>query len=89
MGQGITVSGDVVSLSTSFSGTALEIIGTASGRILHAQDQHSVLRFPHRGRSFHAEWTGARRSWQAPVLRHMHLELIPMQDFPITARSSI
>ena len=37
-GQGITVSGDVVSLSTSFSGTALEIIGTASGRILHAQD---------------------------------------------------
>ncbi|MEK7563497.1 MAG: hypothetical protein AAB544_03825, partial [Patescibacteria group bacterium] len=27
------------SLSSSFSGTALEIMGTASGRILHAQDQ--------------------------------------------------
>jgi hypothetical protein len=38
-GQGITVNGSVVSLSSSFSGTALEIIGTASGRILHAQDQ--------------------------------------------------
>jgi hypothetical protein len=37
-GQGITVNGSVVSLSSSFSGTALEILGTASGRILHAQD---------------------------------------------------
>ncbi|MEK7563614.1 MAG: hypothetical protein AAB544_04445, partial [Patescibacteria group bacterium] len=37
-GQGITVSGDVVSLSTSFSGTALEILGTASGRTLFAND---------------------------------------------------
>ncbi|MEK7563562.1 MAG: hypothetical protein AAB544_04170, partial [Patescibacteria group bacterium] len=38
-GQGITITSGVVSLSSSFSGTALEIMGTASGRILHAQDQ--------------------------------------------------
>ncbi|MEK7562825.1 MAG: hypothetical protein AAB544_00330, partial [Patescibacteria group bacterium] len=38
-GQGITVNSGVISLSSSFSGTALEIIGTSSGRILHAQDE--------------------------------------------------
>jgi uncharacterized protein YlzI (FlbEa/FlbD family) len=38
-GQGLTLSSTVFSLSPSFSGTALKILGTASGRILHAQDQ--------------------------------------------------
>ncbi|PIR49376.1 hypothetical protein COU79_05220, partial [Candidatus Peregrinibacteria bacterium CG10_big_fil_rev_8_21_14_0_10_54_7] len=35
-GQGLTLGGTVFRLSDSFSGTSLEIIGTASGRILHA-----------------------------------------------------
>jgi hypothetical protein len=38
-GQGLTLAGSVFSLSSSFSGTGLEIMGTASGRIVHAQDQ--------------------------------------------------
>ncbi|MEK7563361.1 MAG: hypothetical protein AAB544_03125, partial [Patescibacteria group bacterium] len=38
--QGLTLNGsNAFSLSSSFSGTALEILGTASGRILHAQDE--------------------------------------------------
>ncbi|KKW44640.1 MAG: hypothetical protein UY90_C0005G0008, partial [Candidatus Peregrinibacteria bacterium GW2011_GWA2_54_9] len=37
-GQGLTLGGTVFRLSNAFSGTSLEIIGTASGRILHAQD---------------------------------------------------
>src|SRR3989338_6896713 len=35
-GQGITVAGTVISLSSSFSGSSLEITGTASGDHLHA-----------------------------------------------------
>lgn len=38
-GQGLTLTSTVFSLSPSFSGTALEILGTASGRILHANDK--------------------------------------------------
>ncbi|TSD00249.1 MAG: hypothetical protein Greene101449_267 [Candidatus Peregrinibacteria bacterium Greene1014_49] len=39
-GQGLTLNGgNAFSLTASFSGTALEILGTASGRILHAQDE--------------------------------------------------
>ena len=38
-GQGLTLTSTVFSLSPSFSGTALEIMGTASGRILHANDK--------------------------------------------------
>src|SRR3989338_1933112 len=41
-GQGLTLGGTVFRLSDSFSGTSLEIIGTASGRVLHAQDLLSV-----------------------------------------------
>ncbi|PIR49975.1 hypothetical protein COU79_01950, partial [Candidatus Peregrinibacteria bacterium CG10_big_fil_rev_8_21_14_0_10_54_7] len=37
-GQGLTLGGTVFRLSNAFSGTSLEIIGTASGRELHAQD---------------------------------------------------
>src|SRR3990167_9296072 len=37
-GQGLTLSSTVFRLSDSFSGTSLEIIGTASGLVLHAQD---------------------------------------------------
>ena len=37
-GQGITLAGGVISLSTSFSGTALEILGTMSGKLVHAGD---------------------------------------------------
>ena len=38
-GQGLSLDGsNFFSLASSFSGTALEIMGTASGRILHAQD---------------------------------------------------
>ncbi|KKW42795.1 MAG: hypothetical protein UY90_C0034G0008, partial [Candidatus Peregrinibacteria bacterium GW2011_GWA2_54_9] len=36
--QGLTLGGTVFRLSGAFSGTSLEIIGTASGRELHAQD---------------------------------------------------
>ncbi|TSC57863.1 MAG: Uncharacterized protein Greene041662_870 [Candidatus Peregrinibacteria bacterium Greene0416_62] len=38
-GQGLTLTSTVFSLSPSFSGTALEILGTASGRVVHAQDE--------------------------------------------------
>ena len=38
-GQGITYTNAIVSLSPSFSGTSLEVVGTASGRILRAQDE--------------------------------------------------
>src|SRR3989338_6828798 len=41
-GQGLTLGGTVFRLSGAFSGTSLEIIGTASGRVLHAQDLLSV-----------------------------------------------
>src|SRR3989339_681772 len=37
-GQGLTLGGTTFRLSGAFSGTSLEIIGTASGRVLHAQD---------------------------------------------------
>ncbi|MDO8648665.1 MAG: hypothetical protein Q7R81_02680 [Candidatus Peregrinibacteria bacterium] len=38
-GQGLTLNGTTFSLTNTFSGTSLEIMGTASGRILHAQDE--------------------------------------------------
>ncbi len=38
-GQGITLSSTDFSLTPSFSGTALEILGTSSGRILHGNDK--------------------------------------------------
>jgi hypothetical protein len=38
-GQGLSVASNVFRLTPSFSGTALEIMGTASGRIVHAQDE--------------------------------------------------
>ncbi len=37
-GQGLTLTANTFSLSSTFSGTFLEIMGTSSGRILHAQD---------------------------------------------------
>ena len=37
-GQGLTLTSTVFSLSSSFSGSSLEIFGTSSGRIIHAQD---------------------------------------------------
>ena len=37
-GQGMTLTGTAFSLTPTFSGTSLEIMGTASGRIVHAQD---------------------------------------------------
>lgn len=39
-GQGLSLNGgNAFSLSASFTGTSLEILGTASGRIMHAQDE--------------------------------------------------
>lgn len=38
-GQGLTLTSTVFKLSPSFSGTSLEILGTASGRILHGNDK--------------------------------------------------